>query len=97
MCKTCQEIGHKEEEAAARGFPLVRTKLKLALRHKWAEGKCWLHARQAGCIKDKLSNNAGKMKNQQQKKLPFEVKVGVKIMKINMDEVQAQVDAKDSG
>ena len=26
-----------------------------------------------------------------------EVKVGVKIMKINMDEVQAQVDAKDSG
>ena len=26
-----------------------------------------------------------------------EVKVGVKIMKIKMDEVQAQVDAKDSG
>jgi hypothetical protein len=26
-----------------------------------------------------------------------EVKVGVKIMKTKMDEVQAQVDAKDSG
>ena len=26
-----------------------------------------------------------------------EVKVGVKIIKIKMDEVQAQVDAKDSG
>ena len=74
MCKKCQEIGRKDGEAADRGFPVVRTKPKLALLSPWAEGRCWLHARQAGLSKDKLFDNAGKMQNQhQQKKLPFMV------------------------
>ena len=51
---------------------LVRTKPKLALRSPWAEGMCWLHARQAGFSKEKLFNNAGMMKKQHlQKKLSF--------------------------
>ena len=76
MCKKCQEIVQKEEKAADRGFKslkhLVRTKPKLALRSPWAEGMCWLHARQAGFSKEKLFNNAGMMKKQHlQKKLSF--------------------------
>ena len=77
MCTKCQEIAHKEEEAAKRWkwhFPMVRTKLKQGGGPKWRDGMCWLHARQAGRSKDKLFDNAGKMKNQhQQKKLPFMV------------------------
>ena len=70
LCKTCQEIGHKEEEAANKGFPLVRTKLKLGEGWKWQDGMCKLHARQAGRSKDKLFDNAGKMKNKHQQKKP---------------------------
>ena len=72
MCLKCQEIGHKEEEAAKTWkweIPMVRTKLK---SKQWPDTMCRLHARQAGLCKDKLFANAGKMKNQhQQKKLPF--------------------------
>ena len=72
MCKKCQEIGHKEEEAAKKGFPgLVRTKLK-PTQSGWQRPYCYLHTRQAGRSKEKLFDIAGKMQNQhQQKKLPF--------------------------
>ena len=73
LCKTCQEIGRKEEEAAKRGKDVVRTKLKLG-EGQGRHGLCKLHAKLAGRSKDKLFDNAGKMKNQhQQKKLPFMV------------------------
>ena len=49
MCKTCQEIGRKEDEATDKGFPLVRTKLTLALEKGWAHGMCWRHALESGC------------------------------------------------
>ena len=48
MCKTCQEIGRKEDEATDKGFPLVRTKLTLALKEGWAHGMCWRHALESG-------------------------------------------------
>ena len=77
MCLKCQEIGHKEEEAAKRWkwhFPMVRTKLKLGEGNKWHHGLCKTHAKMAGLSKDKLFDNAGTMQNQhQQKKLPFMV------------------------
>ena len=77
LCKTCQMIWHKEEEAAKRWkwyFPPVRTKVKLGEGTKWHHGFCRLHARMAGLSKDKLFDNAGTMQNQhQQKKLPFMV------------------------
>ena len=77
MCTKCQEIGHKEEEAAKRWkwyFPPVRTKLKKRQGRKWQGTMCWRHAKEAGRNKDKLFDNAGKMGNQhQQKKLPFMV------------------------
>ena len=73
MCTKCQEIGRKEEEAAKRGKDVVRTKLKLG-EGQGRHGLCKLHAKLAGRSKDKLFDNAGKMKNQhQQKKLPFMV------------------------
>ena len=49
MCKTCQEIGRKEDEATDKGFPLVRTKLRIALDKVWAHGMCWRHALESGC------------------------------------------------
>ena len=76
LCKTCQEIGHKEEKAAKRWkwhFPMVRTKLKLG-EGQGRHGLCKLHAKMAGRSKDKLFDNAGTMQNQhQQKKLPVMV------------------------
>ena len=73
MCKKCQEIGHKEEEATKKGRQgLIRTKLKRQGRCRWQGPYCYLHARQAGHSKEKLFDIAGKMQNQhQQKKLPF--------------------------
>ena len=74
LCKTCQEIGHKEEELAKRGLHVVRTKLKKRQGRKWQGTMCWRHAKEAGRNKDKLFDNAGTMQNQhQQKKLPFMV------------------------
>jgi hypothetical protein len=85
LCKTCQEIGHKEEEAAKRWkwhFPMVRTKLKLG-EGQGRHGLCKLHAKMAGRSKDKLFDKAGKIENKhQQKELPFKV-----LKKIKMDEV----------
>ena len=49
MCKTCQEIGRKEDEATDKGFPLVRTKLRNAVDQLWAHGMCWRHALESGC------------------------------------------------
>ena len=73
LCKTCQEIGRKDEEAAKRCEDVVRTKLKLG-EGQGRHGLCKLHAKLAGRSKDKLFDNAGKMQNQhQQKKLPFMV------------------------
>ena len=73
LCKTCQEIGRKEEEAAKRGKDVVRTKLKLG-EGQGRHGLCKLHAKLAGRSKDKLFDNAGKIENKhQQKKLPFMV------------------------
>ena len=75
MCLKCQEIGHKEEEATKKGFPMVRTKLKRQ-GPKWVSPFCNLHARLAGRNKHKLFDIAGKMQNQhQQKKLPFMAEV----------------------
>ena len=75
LCKTCQEIGRKEEEAAKRGKDVIRTKLKAPYKAPaWQGTMCKPHAKLAGRSKDKLFDNAGKMKNQhQQKKLPFMV------------------------
>ena len=82
LCKTCQEIGRKEEEAAKRGKDVVRTKLKLG-EGQGRHGLCKLHAKLAGRSKDKLFDNAGKIENKhQQKELPFKV-----LKKIKMDEV----------
>ena len=82
LCKTCQEIGRKEEEAAKRGKDVVRTKLKLG-EGQGRHGLCKLHAKLAGRSKDKLFDNAGKIENKhQQKKLPFMV-----LKKIKKDEV----------
>ena len=83
MCKKCQEIGHKEEEAANRGVQVVRTKLRVGNGYKWQDGMCKLHAKLAGRSKDKLFDKAGKTENKhQQKELPFKV-----LKKIKMDEV----------
>ena len=83
VCKKCQEIVHKEEEATRRrlgtgGFPLVLTKTRWARTETWADGMCWLHARQAGRSEEKLFNKGGKMniigplkKQHRQMKLPF--------------------------
>ena len=75
MCTKCQEIWRKEEELAKRGLDVIRTKLKAADRvPAWQGTMCKPHAKLAGRSKDKLFDNAGKMKNQhQQKKLPFMV------------------------
>ena len=72
MCKTCQEIGRKEDEATDKGLPpLVRTELKLAQTGSWANGMCARHARLAGLSKKKkLFDNAGE-KQHIQMKLPF--------------------------
>ena len=85
MCTKCQEIAHKEEEAAKGGLKdLVRTKLKKAgTGPKWKGTMCLLHAKLAGRSKDKLFDKAGKIENKhQQKELPFKV-----LKKIKMDEV----------
>ena len=83
LCKTCQEIGRKEEEAAKRGKDVIRTKLKAGDGYKWQDGRCKLHAKLAGRSKDKLFDKAGKIQNKhQQKELPFKV-----LKKIKMDEV----------
>ena len=75
MCKKCQEIVHKEQEAAGRGFSsdLIPTKGKYRLRARWANGMCWKHARLAGySSKETLFSNVGMMeKGHRQKKLPF--------------------------
>ena len=82
LCKTCQEIGRKEDEAAKRCEDVVRTKLKLG-EGQGRHGLCKLHAKLAGRSKDKLFDNAGKIENKhQQKKLPFMV-----LKKIKKDEV----------
>ena len=74
MCTKCLEIWRKEEELAKRGLDVIRTKLKKRQGRKWQGTMCWRHAKEAGRSKDKLFDNAGKMKNQhQQKKLPFMV------------------------
>ena len=83
LCKTCQEIGRKEEEAENRGVPVIRTKLRVGNGYKWQDGMCKKHAKLAGRSKDKLFDNAGKIENKhQQKKLPFMV-----LKKIKKDEV----------
>ena len=74
VCKKCQEIGRKEDEATDKGFPLGRTKLYF-VQKGWGHGMCFRHARQAGLSKKKLFDgrkraapgDAGK----KQKKLPF--------------------------
>ena len=74
MCKKCQEIVHKEQEAAGRGFSdLIPTKGQYRLRARWANGMCWKHARLAGySSKETLFSNVGMMeKGHRQKKLPF--------------------------
>ena len=75
MCTKCQEIWRKEEELAKRGLDVIRTKLKAADKGPaWKGTMCKPHAKLAGRSKDKLFDNAGKMKNQHhQKKLPFMV------------------------
>ena len=75
MCTKCQEIWRKEEELAKRGLDVIRTKLKAADKGPaWTGTMCKPHAKLAGRSKDKLFDNAEKMKNQhQQKKLPFMV------------------------
>ena len=83
LCKTCQEIGRKDEEAAKRCEDVIRTKVKVAEGWGWQGGLCKLHAKLAGRNKDKLFDKAGKIKNKhQQKELPFKV-----LKKIKMDEV----------
>ena len=73
MCKKCQEIVHKEQEAAGRDPDFVPTKGRYSLRARWANGRCWKHARQAGySSKETLFSNVGMMeKGHRQKKLPF--------------------------
>ena len=64
----------KEQEAAGRGFSdLIPTKGQYRLRVRWANGRCWKHARLAGySSKETLFSNVGMMeKGHRQKKLPF--------------------------
>ena len=75
ICKKCQEIRHKEEEATKRrlgtgGFPLVLTRTRRAATAKWADGMCKLHARQAGRSEEKYKEEEMK-KQHQQMKLPL--------------------------